>query len=382
MKNKDSRREFIKNSAMIGAGLVFFKSSEVLAKEEIKMNNYIKTKAYAAFDESGILKPWTFERRAVGDNDILIEIKFASICHSDIHQEKGHWGKQQYPQVPGHEIVGVVTAIGKNVSKFKIGDRAGVGCMVDGCTTCEEEQYEDGTKFTYGYTDEREPTKITQGGYSTHIVVNNHFAVHIPNNLSFEKAAPLLCAGITTYSPIMKAEINKGDKVAVAGIGGLGHMAVKLAVSKGAEVYAFTTSADKVKDIKAFGAKEVIVVDNKEKFLAYQGQMDYMISTIPYQFDVASYASVVKPYGFFTQVGMPENFQITLNNLGLSVSRVNFNASLIGGMKETQEMINYCAKNNVLPEIQIIKANEINQAWKNVENKKARYRYIIDIATI
>jgi alcohol dehydrogenase (NADP+)/uncharacterized zinc-type alcohol dehydrogenase-like protein len=205
--------------------------------------------------------------------------------------------------------------------------------MVDGCTTCEEEQYEDGTKFTYGYADEREPTKITQGGYSTHIVVNNHFAVHIPNNLSFEKAAPLLCAGITTYSPIMKAQINKGDKVAVAGIGGL-------------------------------------------------GQMDYMISTIPYQFDVASYASVVKPYGFFTQVGMPENFQITLNNLGLSVSRVNFNASLIGGMKETQEMINYCAKNNVLPEIQIIKADDINQAWKNVENKKARYRYVIDVATI
>lgn len=180
----------------------------------------------------------------------------------------------------------------------------------------------------------------------------------------------------------MKAQIKKGDKVAIAGIGGLGHMAVKLAVSKGAEVYAFTTSADKVKDIKSFWVKEVIVVDNKEKFLAYQGQMDYMISTIPYQFDVASYASVVKPYGFFTQVGMPENFQITLNNLGLSVSRVNFNASLIGGMKETQEMINYCAKNNVLPEIQIIKADEINQAWKNIENKKARYRYVIDIATI
>jgi alcohol dehydrogenase (NADP+) len=382
--NKEqARREFIKNSAMIGAGLVFFEPTNILAKEKgMMMSNTVKTKGYAAFDESGVIKAWEFERRAVGDDDILIEIKAASICHSDIHQEKGHWGKQQYPQVPGHEIAGVVTQVGKNVTKFKIGDKAGVGCMVDGCTTCEEEQYDANTKFTYGYSDDREPTKITQGGYSTHIVVHNHFAVHIPENLSFEKAAPLLCAGITTYSPIMKAKIKKGDKVAIAGIGGLGHLAVKIAVSMGAEVYAFTTSADKVDDIKKFGAKEVIVVDSNEKFALYQGKMDYMISTIPYQFDVSAYASVVKPYGFFTQVGMPEGFQITLNNLSLSVSRVNFNASLIGGIKETQEMIDYCAQNNILPEIQMIKAQEITQAWKNVENKKARYRYVIDTATI
>jgi alcohol dehydrogenase (NADP+) len=383
-KNEQSRRDFIKKMAMLSAGLVFYKPADILANEKgYIMNKTIKTKAYAAFDESGVIKPWEFERRAVGDDDILIEIKAASICHSDIHQEKGHWGKQQYPQVPGHEIAGLVTQVGKNVTNFKVGDRAGVGCMVDGCTTCEnEEQYQSDTLFTYGYPDKREPSGITQGGYSTHIVVRDHFAVHLPSNISFQEAAPLLCAGITTYSPIMKANINKGDKVAVAGIGGLGHMAVKLAVSKGAEVYAFTTSADKIKDIKSFGAKEVIVVDSNEKFEEYLGQMDYMISTIPYQFDVAAYASVVKPYGFFTQVGMPENFQITLNNLGLSASRVNFNASLIGGMKETQELVNYCAENRILPEIQIIKAHEITQAWKDVENKKARYRYVIDTATI
>ncbi|QKF82608.1 NAD(P)-dependent alcohol dehydrogenase [Halarcobacter ebronensis] len=346
------------------------------------MNNTVKTRGYAAFDESGVIKPWEFERRAVGDDDILIEIKAASICHSDIHQEKGHWGKQQYPQVPGHEIAGVVTQVGKNVIKFKIGDRAGVGCMVNGCTTCEEEQYEPDTKFTYGYPEKKEPTGITQGGYSTHIVVRDHYAVHLPENISFEKLAPLLCAGITTYSPIIKADIKKGDKVAIAGIGGLGHMAVKLAVSKGTEVYAFTTTADKVEDIKKMGAKEVIVVDDTKKLYQYAGQMDYMICTIPYQFDVASYASVVKPYGYFTMVGMPVGFQITLNNLMLAASRVNFNASLIGGMKETQEMVDYCAKNNILPEIQIIKASEITQAWKNVEEKKARYRYVIDTATI
>lgn len=385
MDGKNStRREFIKNSAIVGAGLMFFKPSDILANENkgYIMNKTVLTKGYAAFDESGVLKPWTFERRAVGDDDILIEIKAASICHSDIHQEKGHWGKQQYPQVPGHEIAGVVTQVGKNVTKFKVGDRAGVGCMVNGCTTCEEEQYEADTKFTYGYPEEKEPTGITQGGYSTHIVVRDHFAVHLPSNISFEKAAPLLCAGITTYSPLMKADIKKGSKVAVAGIGGLGHLAVKIAVSKGAEVYAFTTSVDKVDDIKKFGAKEVIVVDDTKKVYQYAGQMDYMICTIPYQFDVASYASVVKPYGYFTMVGMPVGFEITLSNLGLAASRVNFNASLIGGMKETQEMVDYCAKNNVLPEIQMIKAQEITQAWKNIEDKKARYRYVIDTATI
>lgn len=381
-KQEQTRREFLKNSAVVGGAIAFTATPLNLLAKDDKMN-YVETKGYAAFDESGVIKPFTFKRRAVGDDDILIEIKAASICHSDIHQEKGHWGKQQYPQVPGHEIAGVVTGVGKNVTKFKVGDRAGVGCMVDGCTTCKnEEQYTQGTLFTYGYPDDREPTKITQGGYSTHIVARDHFAVHLPDNISFEKAAPLLCAGITTYSPIMKGYFKKGEKVGVAGIGGLGHMAVKLAYSLGAEVYAFTTSADKVDDIKKMGAKEVIVVENPAQLYSFSEKLDYMISTIPYQFDVAAYASVVKPYGFFTQVGMPEGFQITLNNLGLSASRVNFNASLIGGMKETQEMVDYCAKNNVLPEIQMIKAEEITQAWKNVENKKARYRYVIDTATI
>ncbi len=382
--NKNERRDFIKKTTMLGAGLVFYNPANILANEKgYIMNKTIKTKAYAAFDESGVVKPWEFERRAVGADDILIEIKAASICHSDIHQEKGHWGKQQYPQVPGHEIAGVITQVGKNVTKFKVGDRAGVGCMVDGCTTCEnEEQYQSDTLFTYGYPDKREPSGITQGGYSTHIVVRDHFAVHIPENLSFEKAAPLLCAGITTYSPIVNAQIKKGDKVAVAGIGGLGHMAVKLAVSKGAEVYALTTTADKVDSIKAMGAKEVIVVDDTKKLQQYAGQMDYLICTIPYQFNVAAYARIVKPYGYFTLVGMPEDFKITLNNLGLAASRVNFNASLIGGMKETQEMIDYCVKHNVLPEIEVIKAQEITQAWKNIVDKKARYRYVIDTATI
>lgn len=353
------------------------------------MNQNIKSKGYAAKDKSGKLSPWEFERRPVGDDDILIDIKYASICHSDIHQMKGHWGPQQYPQVPGHEIVGVVAAVGKNVTKFKVGDRAGVGCMVNSCMECEscthgEEHFceRGATVFTYGYPEASSPTGISQGGYSNKIVVRGHFAVHIPGHISFQEAAPLLCAGITTYSPIMDANIKVGDKVGVAGIGGLGHMAVKLAVSKGAEVYAFTTSPDKEADIKSWGAKEVIVVDEAFRNMRpYNKKLDYMICTIPYQFNAAPYVACVKPYGHFTYVGMPEGFELTFSNIALAASRVNFNASLIGGIPETQEVIHYCADNGIRPEIQIIKAEEINEAWEKVVNKEVRYRYVIDAAT-
>jgi alcohol dehydrogenase (NADP+)/uncharacterized zinc-type alcohol dehydrogenase-like protein len=394
-KKYKSRREFLQKSALVGAGITLTNPIQLFSKNNnpekntSNMDKNIKTRGYAATDTSGKLSPYEFERRPVGDNDILIDIKYASICHSDIHQEKGHWGPQKYPQVPGHEIVGVVAAVGKNVTKFKVGDRAGVGCMVDSCMECdscthgEEHFCERGqTVFTYGYPMESEPTGISQGGYSNKIVVRDHFAVHIPEHISFQEAAPLLCAGITTYSPLMDAQLKVGEKVGVAGIGGLGHMAIKLAVSKGAEVYAFTTSADKAEDIKSWGAKEVIVVDDQFKNLQpYTKKLDYMICTIPYQFNAAPYIACVKPYGHFTFVGMPEGFQINLSNIALASSRVNFNSSLIGGIPETQEVVHYCADNGIKPEIQIIKAEEINEAWENVVNKKARYRYVIDAAT-
>ncbi len=386
MSDKDdlSRRAFMHLSALAGGSLLFTNSLDLFAGTTPAIN--IPSKGYAAIDTSGKLVPWAFERRPVGDDDILIDIKYASICHSDIHQMKGHWGPQQYPQVPGHEIVGIVTAVGRNVTQFKVGDRAGVGCMVNGNPECEsykqhEEQYCPDTTFTYGYPEASSPSGISQGGYSTHIVVKEHFAVHIPEHISFQEAAPLLCAGITTYSPLMKFDLKPGDKVGVAGIGGLGHMAIKIAVSNGAEVYAFTTSPGKVDDILKFGAKEAVVVDDLKKLAPYAGKLDYMICTIPSQYDVAAYAWVVKPYGTYTQVGMPEQFELTLSAIGLSISRVNFNASLIGGMKETQEVVDYCADHKVLPQIQIISAEQINQAWEDVVNKKARYRYVIDAAT-
>lgn len=380
-----SRREFVKLTGTAAGGLLLATPTAVLAASAKPATT--QSTGYAAIDTSGKLVPWKFERRPVGDNDVLIDIKFASICHSDIHHMKGHWGPVKYPVVPGHEIVGVVAAVGKKVTKFKVGDRAGVGCMVDGASECsehhdhDEEQYCNDLVFTYGFPDKSSPTGISQGGYSNNIVVRDHFAVHIPDNISFQDAAPLLCAGITTYSPLMKMHLQKGMKVGVAGIGGLGHMAIKLAVSMGAEVYAFTTTAAKTNDILAFGAKEAIVVDDVSKLRAYKGKLDYMISTIPYRYDLTSYLAVVKPYGTFTQVGMPENFELSVNNFMLSLTRVNYNASLIGSIKETQEMVNYCADHKVLPQIQVIKAEQINEAWEQVINKQARYRYVIDAAT-
>lgn len=380
---KITRRNFIEQTSAASAGLMLAGAGIAQAAA----NTNVKIRGYAAFDNSGQLKPWRFERRPMGDDDIIIDIKYASICHSDIHQMKGDWGPQKYPQVPGHEIVGVVSAVGKKVTEFKVGDRAGVGCMVDSCMRCDhchhgEEHYcENGeTLFTYGYPDKRSPTGITQGGYSTQIVVRDHFAVHIPDHIPMEAAAPLLCAGITTYSPIMQANFDVGAKVGVAGIGGLGHLAVKIAVAKGAEVTAFTTSPSKVKDIEAFGAKAVVVKSPKD-LQAHRASLDWMISTIPVKYDVASYAFAVKPHGTFTQVGMPDGFSLNVNAIALAMSRVKFDASLIGGMPETQEVVHYCADNNIRPEIEIIKADQINDAWGRVVNKQARYRYVIDAST-
>ncbi len=352
---------------------MFASPMQVFSQNNNLMNSNIKSKGYAARDKSGKLSAWEFERRPLGDNDILIEIKYSGICHSDIHQERDHWAPQQYPQVPGHEIAGIVTAVGKNVTKFKVGDKAGVGCMVDSCLECEsckhgEEHHCDknATVFTYGSPEKSSPTGISQGGYANNIVVKDHFAIKIPSNIDLQYAAPLLCAGITTYSPLMRANFKKGDKVGVAGIGGLGHLAIKLAVSKGAEVYAFTTSPSKINDIKGFGAKEVIIVDTIDKLQPWYGKLDYMISTIPYDFDVAAYAMVLKPYKEFTQVGMPIKGNLSINNFMMIRNRVNFNGSLIGGIPETQEVMDYCAENKIYPQIQIIKADEINGTWDKV----------------
>lgn len=389
--NGQTRRKFIQQSSMVVAGVLLPNPLQLFSQinKSNNMSKNINSKGYAGKDEQGKLVSWNFERRPVGDNDVLIDIKFSGICHSDIHTIKGHWGKQQYPQVPGHEIAGIVSALGKNVTKFKVGDKAGVGCMVSSCMQCErckngEEQHCETTGMvgTYGAPEKSSPTGITQGGYATNIVVTEHFAIKIPDNIELQYAAPLLCAGITTYSPLMKAKFKKGDSIGVVGIGGLGHIAIKLAVSKGAEVYAFTTSPSKVNDIKGFGAKEVIVVKSVEDLKPWKGKLDFMISTVPYAYEMSGYIDCVKPYGYFTQVGLPINGKLMINNTNMAFNQVNFNGSLIGGIPETQDLMNYCAENKIYPQIQIIKAEEINEAWKKVVNKEARYRFVIDAATI
>ena len=389
--NNRTRRKFIQQGSLAGAGMFLTNPIQLFSQttKSNHMSKNINSKGYAGKDELGKLVSWNFERRPVGDNDILIDIKFSGICHSDIHTIKGHWGKQQYPQVPGHEIAGIVSAVGINVTKFKVGDKAGVGCMVNSCMKCEsckngQEQHCETTGMvgTYGTPEKSSPTGISQGGYSTNIVVTEHFAIKIPDNIELQYAAPLLCAGITTYSPLMKVKFKKGDKIGVAGIGGLGHLAIKLAISKGSEVYAFTTSPSKVNDIKGFGAKEIIVVNSVEDLKPWKGKLDFMISTVPYAYEMSSYIDCVKPYGYFTQVGQPINGELMINNTNMIFNRVNFNGSLIGGIPETQEVMNYCAENKIYPQIQIIKAEEINEAWKKVVNKEARYRFVIDAATI
>ncbi|WP_096013544.1 NAD(P)-dependent alcohol dehydrogenase [Campylobacter lanienae] len=373
IENKE-RREFPAKAAVagvaIGAGTNLFGAVS-------KPN--IACKGWAAFDESGELRPWRFERRAVGDDDILIEVMATSICHSDIHTELGHWGKQIYPQVPGHEIVGLVREVGKNVKNFKIGDRAGVGCMVDNtdiATAGSEEQYSKNTIFTYGHPYPKEPTGISQGGYSDYFVVNSHFAIHIPNELSWDEAAPLMCAGITTYSPIMKY-MKKGDNVAIIGIGGLGHLGIKIAIAKGAKVTAFTTTKSKIKDIESWGAKAVLV-KSSDDLVPFRAKFDFALSTIPYEFEMEPYIAMVKPFGNFTLVGMPINFSQKTQTLHLASTKVNLNASLIGGMKETAEMAEFCAKAGVRPNIVKITGEQINQAWRDVVAKRARYRFVID----
>lgn len=386
----NSRRKFIQQTGLVGAGLALAGPLQIFAQTNSKTSavKNIKSRGYAGKDVAGVLSPWNFERRPVGDNDILIEIKYSGICHSDIHTIKGHWGEQKYPQVPGHEIAGIVSAVGKNVTKFKVGDQAGVGCMVNSCMQCDscksgEEHHCETTGMvgTYGTPEKSSPTGITQGGYANNIVVTEHFAIKIPSTMELKYAAPLLCAGITTYSPMMKIKFKKGDKIGVIGIGGLGHMAVKLAVSKGAEVYAFTTSPSKIADIKSFGAKEVIVVKSAEDLKPYKGKLDYMISTVPYAYEMSPYIDCVKKYGYFTQVGQPIKGELTINNFNMIFNRVNFNGSLIGGIPETQEVMDYCADNKIYPQIQVIKASEINDAWDKVVNKEARYRYVIDAST-
>ncbi|WP_299548076.1 NAD(P)-dependent alcohol dehydrogenase [uncultured Helicobacter sp.] len=350
----------------------------------IPLGQRIPAVGYAVKNKDSKFEKFSFTRHCMGEKDIVIEILFAGICHSDIHSARSEWHAGIYPMVPGHEIAGRVVAVGSEVSKFKVGDYAGVGCMVNSCGECEackrsQEQFCQKCIFTYNCQDCFHNNEPTYGGYSNNIVVNEHFAVCVPQNAPLDKVAPLLCAGITTYSPLKFSGVKKGDKVAVAGFGGLGVMAVKYALTMGAEVYVFARNKNKEKEALELGVTQLFDCTHniKERF-------NLIISTIPTSYDPMDYINLLKFGGELAIVGLPPSEvspKIDITNLVLSAGRKVY-GSLIGGIQETQEMLDYSLKHKIYPETEIICANEIDKAYANLTSGKAKFRYVIDMQTL
>lgn len=351
----------------------------------------IQTKGLAVFSGDGQFKPYEFTRHALEDNDIQIDILYAGICHSDIHHVHEDWGAEKYPMVPGHEIAGRVVKVGKNVTKFKVGDYAGIGCMIGSCRVCEacehdHEQYcEKAAIMTYHGIDRYNNNEQTQGGYSNNYVVAEDFAINIPANAQIEKVAPLLCAGITTYSPIMYAGVKKGDKVGIAGFGG-GHMGVKYAVALGADVTVFDIAEDKRQDAISMGAKHYVNVNNPEDMKDLNNSFNFILSTIPDNYDMNMYLKMLKFNGQMGIVGLPAFANIPTISLEKFIWQGNRKifGSQIGGIKETQEMLDYSDAHNIYPDVEIIPAEGqvITDAYQKVVDGKVKYRYVIDMGTL
>ncbi len=343
--------------------------------------------AYAAQSEQSGLAPSTIERRALRADDVAIAIDYCGVCHTDIHFAQNDWGMTQYPVVPGHEIVGRVTAVGDAVTSYAVGDVVGVGCMVDSCRHCEAcerglEQYcLEGPVLTYNGQD-RQDGSITMGGYSDAIVVSQDFVVTIPNALDPAAAAPLLCAGITTYSPLRHYGVSAGHKVGVIGMGGLGHMGIKFARALGAEVTVLTRSADKVAEAKAQGAHQVIVSTDETQMQAAAGCFDYLLDTVPVQHDLNPYLELLRYDGTHILVGLLEPIEPAIQAGTLVMGRRVLAGSLIGGMPETQEMLDFCAEHGIACDIEMLDIADINAAYERVKKGDVRYRFVIDMATI
>ncbi|MFN8283833.1 MAG: NAD(P)-dependent alcohol dehydrogenase [Chitinophagales bacterium] len=343
-------------------------------------------KGYAALKPKDQLVPWNFDRRDVGENDIMIDILYSGICHSDIHQVRDEWFPGIYPMVPGHEIVGRVVKVGNAVTDFKVGELAGVGCMVDSCKQCDtcnrgyEQFCKTGAVYTYNSL-EKDGKTPTYGGYSNNIVVKKDFALHVSDKLPLEGVAPLLCAGITTYSPIKKWNIGKGHKVAVLGLGGLGHMAVKFAVSFGAEVTVLSTSSGKEADAKKLGAHKFCNTKDVNQVKACTSYFDFIIDTVSAEHDYDMYLKMLNAFGTQILVGIPET-PIKLSAFSLLSNGRSLTASSIGGIPETQEMLDYCAEHNIVSDVEVININYVNEAYERVIKSDVKYRFVIDMATV
>jgi uncharacterized zinc-type alcohol dehydrogenase-like protein len=337
-------------------------------------------RGYAATDADQPLVPFTFERREPNADDVVIAIQYCGVCHSDIHTVRNEWRNAVYPIVPGHEIVGVVTAIGANVSKFKIGDKVGVGCFVDSCVGCatrdlENEHYLPGLVQTYN-TFDRDGVTRTQGGYSDQIVVKEGYVLSMPDNLPLNASAPLLCAGITLYSPLRHWQAGPGKKVAIVGMGGLGHMGVKLATAMGADVTVLSQSLSKKED-----AKEYYATSDQETFKSLAGTFDLIICTVGVAIDWNAYLGLLKINGTMVVVGVPEDM-VPVHAFSLVPGRKTLAGSMIGSIKETQEMLDFCGKHNIVSEIEMIAMKDINEAYERVLKSDVRYRFVIDMASL
>lgn len=346
----------------------------------------IQVKAFAAYDAKNPLKPFEFERKELGADQIQIDILYSGVCHSDIHTARGEWAPAIYPLVPGHEIVGRVVAVGKNVSNFKIGELAGVGCFVDSCRHCPsclegEEQYcDEGMTGTYN-SYERGTTTPTYGGYSTTISVDQKYALHVSDKLPLQGVAPLLCAGITTYSPLRYLNVGKGHKVAVLGLGGLGHMAVKFAASFGAEVTMLSSSPSKEADAKKLGAHKFALTSNNDVMASLVNSFDFILNTVSGNHDYNDYLGLLKKNGTMIVVGIPP-VPSKVPAFNLIGKRRSIMGSLIGGIKETQEMLDYCAEHNITSDVEVIDMQYINEAYERMIKSDVKYRFVIDMASM
>jgi alcohol dehydrogenase (NADP+) len=346
-----------------------------------------KTYGYAAKDAGSPLAPFEFERRALREHDVQIDVMYCGVCHSDLHQARNEWSNSIYPVVPGHEIVGRVKEVGPGVTRYKAGDLVGVGCLVDSCRTCAScaeglEQYcENGWVGTYNGID-RVSGELTYGGYSTKIVVDEAFVLRIPDNLDPAATAPLLCAGVTTYSPLRTWGAGPGKKVGVIGLGGLGHMGVKLASAMGAHVVLFTTSPSKIEDAKRLGAHEVVISKNAEEMRAHTNSFDFLLNTVAAQHDLNPFIELLKRDGTMTLVGAPEHDHPSPQVFGLIMKRRRIAGSLIGGIAETQEMLDFCGQHGITSDIEMIPMQNINEAYGRMLKSDVKYRFVIDMNSL
>jgi uncharacterized zinc-type alcohol dehydrogenase-like protein len=346
----------------------------------------IKTHGYAAHSATTSPVPFDYEHRDPRPHDVHIAIEYCGICHSDIHQARNEWGNAIYPMVPGHEIIGIVKEVGSAVTKFKVGDRAGIGCMVDSCRQCPsclagEEQYCERGEGVWTYNGRDKEGNITFGGYSDHIVADEAFVLKIPADLDPAGAAPLLCAGITTYSPLRHWGAGPGKKIGVIGLGGLGHMALKFSHAFGAKTVQFTTSTSKVDDAKKLGADEVILTREPGWETAHAGSFDFILDCVSAKHDVTPYLGLLKRDGTLCTVGIPSE-PVAVHAFAVAMGRKRFAGSAIGGIKETQEMLDFCGEHNIVSDIEMTSFSKIDEAWERVIKGDVKYRFVLDIKTL